>query len=211
MIVVFGNEKGGVGKSTMACNTASYLASSQQKDVVLVDTDRQESSKCFIDARKKSLPKIHCVQKTGDVFESLQDLNSRYEYVIVDAGGHDSVELRSSILSADILMIPIKASQFDAWSIEKINNLLGKVKSFNRSLQVVTVINMASNHFLVKEAEDAKKFIKEFTNVSCIANQIIHERKIFRDAIIHGLGVLEMNNQSKGSLEFMSLMKEAKL
>lgn len=39
MIVLFGGEKGGTGKSTLATNLAVWLAR-QGRDVLLVDTDR---------------------------------------------------------------------------------------------------------------------------------------------------------------------------
>ena len=99
MIVVVGNTKGGVGKSTIACNIATQL-SIHKKDVCLVDVDRQKTSATFVNSRDKNLPKITCVQLKGDIFEPLKNLASKYDEIIVDAGGYDSVELRTAILAS---------------------------------------------------------------------------------------------------------------
>lgn len=46
MIILFGSQKGGCGKSTLAINTACYLTNTGG-DVVLVDADIQQSSTKF--------------------------------------------------------------------------------------------------------------------------------------------------------------------
>jgi chromosome partitioning protein len=42
MIVLIGGEKGGAGKSTIACNLAVFLAC-QEKDILLLDADPQKN------------------------------------------------------------------------------------------------------------------------------------------------------------------------
>ena len=54
MIVVFGGEKGGTGKTTLATNIAAELAI-KNKDVLLIDTDRQESASSWCYVRKKKI------------------------------------------------------------------------------------------------------------------------------------------------------------
>ena len=100
MIVLIGSQKGGCGKSTIAINIAAYLAK-HNKDIVLVDADPQQSSANWVkDRDETNLPKVHCVQRYGDIKNTLKDLDSRYDYVIVDVAGHDSKELRTAMLTA---------------------------------------------------------------------------------------------------------------
>ncbi len=85
MIILIGSEKGGVGKSTLATNIVTFLAA-HDKDVILVDSDRQgTSSDWFSERCETNLPKLECMSKFDNIKQSLLDLSKRYEYVIVDS------------------------------------------------------------------------------------------------------------------------------
>jgi chromosome partitioning protein len=207
MIILVGNEKGGVGKSTLAVNIAVSYAL-KNKDVIIVDTDIQGTAANFIARRNldKSLVKINCVQKTGDVFETLQDLKNRYDIVIVDAGGHDSAELRSALVAANIILVPMKASQIDLWAADRVNKLISTAINFNRLLKVRAVISMAPTNPKVLECSEALEALAEHENLK-ISKSIIMERKIYRDSIIEGKGVVEMAD-IKANDEIETLVNE---
>ena len=107
MVIIIGSQKGGVGKSTIAVNLCTVLAH-QGKDVILVDSDRQSSSSNWAEDRAENpdLPKVNFVQKYDNLRATLKDLNNRYEYVVVDAAGRDSKELRTGLVAANILLMP---------------------------------------------------------------------------------------------------------
>ena len=52
MIILFGGEKGGSGKTTLATNISSLRVSSQP-DTLLVDTDRQSTSSFWCSVREE--------------------------------------------------------------------------------------------------------------------------------------------------------------
>jgi chromosome partitioning protein len=194
MIILIGNEKGGVGKSTIAINLAVQRSRSG-KDVIIVDADKQGTSSNFIARRNEqsNTPKIHLVQKTGDLFDTLKDLETRYQEVIVDAGGQDSDELRSSMIAASLMIVPVKASQIDLWAASRMDNLIKQVKTINRQVKVVAMISMAPTNPQISEYKDAVEFLKDYPNLPLIKS-IIRERKIYRDSIIEGKGVVELPN-----------------
>jgi chromosome partitioning protein len=104
MIILIGSEKGGVGKSTIATNLSALLMS-QNKDVVLVDADRQSTSANWTQDRKSTgKVQVQCVRQYDDIENTIADLNKRYEYVIVDCQGRDSKELRTGLMVADKLI-----------------------------------------------------------------------------------------------------------
>lgn len=77
MILLFGSQKGGCGKSTLAINTACYLAN-HGGDVVLLDADIQQSSANWVrDREQTELKAVHCIQRYGDTKSSLYD-NKNY-------------------------------------------------------------------------------------------------------------------------------------
>jgi chromosome partitioning protein len=70
-------------------------------------------------------PRITSLQKFGKgLSRELEDLAQRYQDIIVDAGGHDLVELRATTKQAEILVLPIQASQFDLWTLKALDELI---------------------------------------------------------------------------------------
>ncbi|MBN8828979.1 MAG: AAA family ATPase [Sphingobacteriia bacterium] len=209
MIILIGNEKGGVGKSTLAINLAVARAL-KGKDILLVDTDKQRSSLTFLKIRQriKELPRIHMAEHSGDIYETLKDLSSRYEEIIVDAGGSDSIELRTAMIAADKMIIPLKASQIDNWAIAQMNALVADVKKrANRDLQAYSVISMAPTNPVITEEEDTKLNLQDYSQIPLLKT-VIRERKIYRDSIIEGKGVLELEVSNKAKSEIKELEKE---
>lgn len=207
-VVLIGGEKGGTGKSTIATNLAVWL-SHQGKDVLLVDTDPQGSATGWHSTRtqdQKDRPKVHCVQKTGNVNDAVKDLATRYDHVLIDAGGRDSKELRSSMLAATVLYVPIKASQFDLWTMQRMDELVDMSHGFNPTLKAYAVISMAPTNPMINETREAKEWLSEFQHFD-LATTIIRERKAYRDAVIEGVGVIEMRN-AKARVEINFLGEE---
>lgn len=98
-IIVFGGEKGGTGKTTLATNIAAMLAR-QGKDVLLLDTDRQGTASFWATVREEEAvePRVACVQKFGKGLPAqVRDLAERYDEIVIDAGGRDSMELRYAL------------------------------------------------------------------------------------------------------------------
>ncbi len=205
MILVVGAEKGGVGKSTLATNLAVHLAA-EGADVVLVDTDSQPTSARFVERRNEAgfTPAVHCVQRTGDVAAALRDLAKRYEVVIADCGGRDSKELRTASAVANLLLTPIKASQADLETLPKVNEIVGLARGFNPGLEAFAVLCMAPSNPAIREVADAQELLVEFDQLK-LADTVIRDRKVYRDALLAGRGVVELDNgQAKAEIQLLA-------
>lgn len=205
MKLLIGGEKGGSGKSTAATNLAVYLAH-EGVDVVLVDADPQATSAQFIERRNEDfpdLPKVHCVQRSGDVAATVRDLTERYQVVIIDAGGRDSRELRSAMVVANILLTPIRASQADLETLPHVNELVSLARSLNPQLEAYALLSMAPANPMIREVAEAKAMIEQFDQLK-LADSIIRDRKVYRDALADGKGVVEMqNSQAKTEIQLL--------
>ena len=201
-----GGEKGGTGKSTIATNLAAYLAD-RSDDVVLLDADSQGTASRWVERRNNShpeLPKVHCVQKAGDIFETIRDLSTRYQQVIIDAGGRDSEELRSAMIAAQKLYTPLKASQPDLETTMNINQLVKLACGLNPSLKAYAVISMAPTHPAITEAQEAYELLMELPDIE-LSRVFIRERKVFRDAMVEGKGVIESKNRkAKAEIQLLA-------
>lgn len=207
MVVLIGGEKGGTGKTTVATNLAA-LRSWEGRDVLLVDTDKQGSASDWAAVREEidGVPRISCVQVFGkQVTSQVQDLDERYDDLIVDAGGRDSVELRSAMVVTDRFYVPLQASQFDVWTIKRMEELVGQVQAINPSLQARVFINRASPHPQVREADEAQEILDEFEHL-VFSGVVIHDRIAFRRAASGGVAVTEADSSDpKACNEVQSL------
>ncbi|RQH00193.1 division plane positioning ATPase MipZ [Paraburkholderia dinghuensis] len=205
MILLIAAEKGGVGKSTIAVNLAVHLGHNGV-DAVLLDSDGQATAARFAERRDEARlsPAVPCIQRNGDVAPTLRDLERRYQVVIVDAGGRDSREMRSAMAVANLLLVPTRASQADLETFPKINELIGLARGVNHELKAVAVLSMAPSNPVIREVEDARELLAGFDQLS-LADTVIRERKVYRDALLAGKGVIELDNgQARAEIQLLT-------
>jgi len=214
MILLIGSQKGGCGKSTLSVNMSALLAK-QGKDVVIVDADRQGSSSFWASERSTEhpdAPKVHCIQKYDNIKDTLMDLNNRYEIVIVDAAGRDSLELRSSMLVAHKLLIPLRPAIFDLETVLKMQEIIEQSLMINPDIDIHAVLTMCPTNPVVGEKNDAVEYLEDFPSIK-LTHTVIRDRKIYRDSTNTGLGVIEMPENTsasgrKAKQEITDLIKE---
>ena len=210
MIVLVGGEKGGVGKTTLAVNLAA-MRSRAGHDVLLIDADKQASANLWAGIRQEETrdAPVHCVQKKGKgLAADIRDLATRYEDVVIDAGGQDSVELRAAMTIAELALFPIQPSLFDAATLETLAELVAQAQTFNTELVAAVVINRASTNPRVKEADEAKELIAEYHDLHLL-NVLVRDRIIFRKATRNGLCVSEFQNHDQAAeAELNALYRE---
>jgi chromosome partitioning protein len=118
-------------------------------------------------------------------------MTTKYEDIIIDAGGRDSVELRAAMTVADALYIPIQASQFDVWTLDQMNTLVEQAGAINERLRAFTVLNRASPNPSVREAQDAQAALADYEHLRP-ASAVIRDRIAFRKAAREGCTVGEL-------------------
>jgi len=210
-VVLFGGEKGGTGKTTLATNMAAMLAQTG-KDVLLLDTDRQGTSSFWATVREDSEiePRIACVQKFGKGLASqVLDLADRYDEIVIDAGGRDSMELRYALGVCDKAFIPVQPYQFDIWTIRQMDDLVEMAQGLNDTLQAFIVMNRVSTNPVVREDQETRDFFKEedFQHL-VLVDSVLRDRIAVRKSARDGLSVLEWKQDKKAADEMNQLFKE---
>lgn len=194
-VVMVGGEKGGAGKSTTAQNLAVYLTL-QGFDVLLLDADKQGTSTKFIDRRNEAgYPIVHSTQKFKNIYKAAMDLATRYDFVVIDAGGRDSEELRTGLVATDLLYVPMRASQADLETLPVVDELITLARGLNPTLQVRALLCMVPATSVNTEARDAKDLMEMFPDLP-LSNCVISDLKIYRDALKLGKSVIELKNGS---------------
>lgn len=192
MILLVGGEKGGTGKTTVAVNLGAMRAR-QGRDVLLVDTDPQGSASYWTQVRDEAgiTPRVASIQKFGKgVQQELQDLAKRYQDIVIDAGGRDSVELRAALVVADLSLIPIQASQFDLWTLDRMDNLVEQARGFNEKLRATVLITRGPTNPTMQDTKEAAELIADFANLT-LAQTLVRDRVAYRRSASAGMGVVE--------------------
>jgi len=199
MILVCGGIKGGVGKTTVATNLA-VMRSLTGSDVLLVDGDPQGTTSGFAAVREEVLANcgFTTIKLSGNAVKTdVKRLAEKYDDVIIDVGGTDSIAQRSALLIADVYVTPFKPSSFDLWAIEDTDALVADAKAFNENLKAICILNMADSQG--KDNSDAADIVEKMQNLS-YQNTPLGSRKAFRNAASSGLSVIELKPRDEKAI-----------
>lgn len=81
-IVVF-NNKGGVGKTTLLCNLASYLQFRMNKKVLIVDADPQCNASIYLIAQDE-IDELYASTKVSSIYNIISPLRNGNDYIKLD-------------------------------------------------------------------------------------------------------------------------------
>jgi chromosome partitioning protein len=227
MILVIGTSKGGEGKSTIATNVTSMLAR-RKREVILVDADPQASSYIWAQRRQELLsqeqfenhPQVDCIVLTGKIRDQLARLQTKYQYVVVDTQGRESLELVSSALVANIILMPFTIGYFSAWALKSMTEIVDNARVINENLQVFAVVNKASTNVNIHDRAELQGILNDDPTLAPLKAKllqtVIYERRIYRTATGYGLAVEEMpmklakerTIKEKAHTEMLGLYKE---
>jgi chromosome partitioning protein len=147
-IIVFANEKGGVGKSTSAFHTCIALCNAGEK-VAAIDVDlRQLTLHRALWARVESareyavnLPgpeQLMLVQQNENEFETkIRIAQIHNAFIVIDVGGHDSPIARRAIFMADTIVTPVNDSFIDLDMLGRIDPRSGELKTLGNFARLV--------------------------------------------------------------------------
>ncbi|WP_312329861.1 division plane positioning ATPase MipZ [Atlantibacter hermannii] len=205
MIVLLGSQKGGVGKSTLAVSIAAYLME-LGKTVIIVDADDQKSALTWYNNRDENMPRLPVVAATGNIKNTLIEMDRHYDFVIADSAGRDSSELRSGLLAADIFLSPLRPSQMDLDVVPHTCEVFTTAKDFNEKVKGYLVLNMTPTNMFVNEGNLASEVLKDFPAMMQAETRVC-DRKVFRDTWATSTTIFEAENE-KAKEEIRNLVNE---
>lgn len=196
MNILFLNEKGGTGKTTISFNIAVEFQKNNY-NVILIDGDKQESLTSINNLREKNKFNVKNI-------ENIEKNGNKNNIYIIDTGGRDSVEMRKALLIADYVFVIVNVSQLDLFSIERIINLLQKAKNYNNFESYYILNRISTNLFLTKETKDFIDFCKNEYKINFL-QEAICERIAYKRSLQNGQSATEINTDLKATAEIQKL------
>lgn len=203
MIISFLNQKGGVGKTTLAIHIADSL-SRKDKKVLLVDADPQASALDWAENSENGnrFSVVGLPKKT--LRSELRTIETDYDYVIVDGPPRVHEIAMAAIAASDLIVIPVQPSPFDVWSLKDIVDLVNEVKTINEHLKTVLVINRKIVNTAI--GRDVVNALADYNFP--ILTTAICQRVAYAESIALGQTVLNTNSDMKASEEIQALTNE---
>ncbi|WP_152184543.1 AAA family ATPase [Sulfurimonas indica] len=210
MIVLFGHQKGGVGKSTIAINFA-YQIQKKYKDLALLDLDSQNSAILFNQLREQeNLPCIKCIKDEDIDFKELISTYSKNKnnLLIIDSGGYDSDINRAALIKADLIITPVGISQIEIFGLQKFRKILKEAsQALGKTIKTNVLLNNVDSRSKNK-LKDLREYIKDKSNYFNLLDTTLHTRADYKNSYGEGLTVKEYNKKGAAQVEIKQLVKE---
>lgn len=200
-VITVAQQKGGSGKTTLAATLAvGFLRSGAR--VALLDTDPQGSLGRWFMTRRARLGDTALEMSTASawgVSYECDKLRRTHDVVIIDTPPKVDSDLRPALRAADLVLVPVAASQLDLWATEGVLDLCAREKR-----AVAIVLNRMNARAKITD-EIATAAAKLHAGV---AKARLSNRTAFAESMGLGLAAQEIPGAQAARAEADALMAE---
>ncbi len=196
MIIAIANNKGGVGKSTLAVHLATWLHR-RGCSVILADCDTQQSSSEWIGEVEPSLRTV-TLRDADEILDELPSLGAEVDFVIADGPGSNTETSRALLLRADAAIVPCKASMLEVRALARVTDLVRQAQDIRGGTPpAIIALSMVGKHYrLTRDMKDAAAALS-----LVVAETPVTLRQIYADAPGQGSVVWDMKTRNHAAAD----------
>lgn len=192
-VIVFGNRKGGVGKSTLTMMTATALSQAPfNKKILVIDGDDQQS---LIKFRNDDLAEdldaeptykiISCLNDIDRLYEIIQRAKATYDYIFIDVAGRLDDFTKKVLFYVDVLMVPFQAGNFSLESTFDYVKFALKVSQKRETNKMLPITMIGFVNMFIKgrtRYRDAREDLEAFEKFVTVLSNNLGFYSAFMDA-----------------------------
>lgn len=182
-VICVAQQKGGSGKTTIAANLAVAFARAGSS-VALLDTDPQGSLGRWFMARREGVGEdlgFSTASAWGVSYEC-DKLKRSFDYVLIDTPPKVDADLRPALREADLVLVPVAASQVDVWATESVLDLARR----ERRLALIVVNRAKAGTRVLHDVGKALDAMDARRMATMLGNRVA-----YAETLGQGRGVLE--------------------
>ena len=197
-VIAVANQKGGVGKTTVAMNMAAGLIR-RHGSCIVIDSDPQGSATLWTElSGDPSRFPVEVVLAEDKLDKQVARLQTEFDYIVIDCPPEIKSGSIMSVMSiSQILLVPLLPSPVDLWASTRIEELVKRAQKKNPKILAYILLNQIEPRSAMSRGMD--EALQEI-DIPVLRNRL-GRRASYRTSALEGCSVYDLGYRGRVASE----------